>query len=357
MNIDFHYGIIYVVSRLAGLAPIDAETVAHACQYVDDTNQPGVLLFEDGQSYDRFVSAHKMIDYANFDDGKDRLVWAPFHFLPGNQGDTFEKRVVCRPDSAVAREMVRRFLIGPRRDNDLHRLGILLHTYVDTWAHQGFSGTISDGNCVAYLDGHEHDHATWYQKLTDELSKAADRIQSEVVETMVKVGHGAALHFPDLPWAKWSYTNGFGEAVERDNLPDFVCAATMAYKVIAAFRAGIADFAAMPDMAKAQIDLIRDTLGQDQNHDAEERLFALSERLGGGAFPELPEAIPVYIAKGPGSWKEQATGLTTVGDGDVPPVWSPAFERSDYRKFHDAVKEHRMDVTQYLLPQFGLRLA
>jgi len=38
-------------------------------------------------------------------------------------------------------------------------------------------------------------------------------------------------------------------------------------------------------------------------------------------------------------------------------VWSEAFEQSDYRKFHDAIKEHRFVVTQIILPKHGVRLA
>lgn len=36
MNIAFHYGVIYVMSRLAGMCLKDVQTVAHSCQYVDD---------------------------------------------------------------------------------------------------------------------------------------------------------------------------------------------------------------------------------------------------------------------------------------------------------------------------------
>src|SRR5947209_2863832 len=138
MNIDFHYGIIYVVNRLAGLPPADAGTVAHACQYIDDATTNGVLTFAGGESFDRFASAHEAFDYLNCLDSDNRLVWAPFHFLPGGEGDTFDKRVVCRKDSKVAREMVRRFLANHPEENELQALGVLLHTYVDTWAHQGF---------------------------------------------------------------------------------------------------------------------------------------------------------------------------------------------------------------------------
>jgi len=357
MNIDFHYGLIYVVSRLAGMSPQEAGTIAHACQYVDDATTPGVLLFAEGQTYERFVSAHSMLDYKNCEDARDRMVWAPFHFLPGNEGQTFEDRVVCRPDSAVAREMVKRFLGAKRKDNDLHHLGILLHTYVDTFAHYGFSGTISDINCVAHLDGHDHDRATWLEKLKANLEVAIDEVQSAAVQLAVKVGHGAALHFPDLPWAKWTYVNGKNEEVKRDNLPGFVAAANMAYKVVRAFRAGTADFVAQPDLPADQKTLIEAVLMGCQSHDPDVRLANIRVKLSDGAVAPLPEPIPPYVAKGEGSWKHKATGLDTVGDGGIPPQWTQTFETSDYRKFHDAVKEHRMDVTQYLLPEFGLRLA
>lgn len=83
MNIDFHYGIIYVVSRLAGMYPADAKTIAHACQYIDDATTTGILVFEEGQTFDRFASAHESFDYHNCLDPENRMVWAPFHFLPG----------------------------------------------------------------------------------------------------------------------------------------------------------------------------------------------------------------------------------------------------------------------------------
>ena len=37
---------------------------------------------------------------------EQRLVWVPFHFLPGDKGDTLERKLVCQMDSPIAREMV-----------------------------------------------------------------------------------------------------------------------------------------------------------------------------------------------------------------------------------------------------------
>ncbi|MYM42183.1 DUF6765 family protein, partial [Duganella qianjiadongensis] len=65
MNIDFHYGVAYIISRLGGLSKEDARVVAHACQYVDDATTPGLLRFSGGETFERFASAHKMFDYKN----------------------------------------------------------------------------------------------------------------------------------------------------------------------------------------------------------------------------------------------------------------------------------------------------
>jgi hypothetical protein len=72
MNIDFHYGVIYVVSRLAGMKQQDAAIVAHACQYVDDATTDGVHEFKGGDTFERFASARAVLDYSNFEDALER---------------------------------------------------------------------------------------------------------------------------------------------------------------------------------------------------------------------------------------------------------------------------------------------
>ena len=190
MNIDFHYGVVYIVARLGGLPCEEALTVAHACQYVDDATTPGILRFAGGETFERFATAHKLFDYSNAENDQNRLVWTPFHFLPADVKEAL--RDLMRTNTSI-----------------------------------------------------------------DELQRL-----------------------------------------------DSVCAAVRA-----------------------------------------------------GAIPGLKESIPGYIAKGPGSWKCEATGLVSDDDAGERPPWSMAFERSDYRRFHDAVKEHRFVVTQEILPAYGLRIA
>lgn len=358
MNIDFHYGVIYVLARAAGFDRAKAETVAHACQYVDDSTVTGTLDFEGGQSFERFASAHEMYDHKNMVRDSDKRVWAPFHFLPACEGDTFEEKCVCKPDSQIARAIIQEAIRLREHENALHRLGVTIHVYVDTWAHQGFTGTISPHNVVHNLHSDHHEHEKLLVRLRRMVGAAKDLVENELANMIVRLGHGAALHLPDLPWAKWGYTNGNGDPIDRENLPQFMEAADMAYRAMKGFLRGNVDFVSengLPDNVKSAL---QELLHGNRSEDPEERLERLAELVAGGSIPGVHENIPAYVAKGHRSWKFLATGITSHSDdGLSAPVWSEAFERSDYRKFHEAVKEHRAFVTGELLPQYGVRLA
>ncbi len=137
MEIDFHFGVTYVVGRLAGLRHDEAQIVATASQYVDDTVNSGTLRFRTGEAYSRATTAHKALDFHNLNNVDERCVWVPFHFIPGNQsegrGDEFLDRMVCRPNSDVAQAMVRRCIENQDHPFALHQLGITAHVFMDTW--------------------------------------------------------------------------------------------------------------------------------------------------------------------------------------------------------------------------------
>jgi hypothetical protein len=86
-------------------------------------------------------------------------------------------------------------------------------------------------------------------------------------------------------------------------------------------------------------------------------LRTVREWVKAGRIPGLKEPVPGYIGKGHGSWKYLATGLACDDDTGDKPAWTSDFEKSDYRLFHDAVKEHRFVITQEILPARGLRIA
>jgi hypothetical protein len=170
------------------------------------------------------------------------------------------------------------------------------------------------------------------------------------------LGHGAALHYPDQPWARWHYVNGHGVAVRRENLKDFVEAADMACRAVHAFCAGDTNYENHPGLTTEAKAAIRNLLDTNRNLDEQIRLDIIQKTVADGKIPGLREEIPVYVGKGRNSWKHLATGILEDGDGGQRPAWGEEFEASDYRKFHDAVKEHRFIVTQDILPSHKLRL-
>jgi hypothetical protein len=357
MNIDFHYGVVYVVARAAGLSEDDAGTVAHACQYVDDATTPGILIFQGGETYERFASAHSMYDYHNAEDSMNRVVWAPFHFLPGGEGPTLDEKAVCRCNSDVAKDIVRAAIRRKGIDNALHRLGVTLHVYVDTWAHQGFSGIESDYNRISHLRAEDCTPEQWWQRVDDFTKHLENDVVSDALSRFFPLGHGAALHYPDQPWAVWSYVNGKGHEVHRDNLPQFIEAADWACKAVQGFIAGDERFEAFPGLSHAVREALRNLLTFNREDDPDVRLEKLCDALLAGEIADLRGSVPKYIAKGEGSWKHLATGLVAKDDTGARPVHGPTFENSDYRHFHDAVKEHRFVVTQQILPAVGVRIA
>jgi len=77
-------------------------------------------------------------------EGNDtRLVWVPFHFMPGGEGRTFEEKLVCTENSVIVNKVFEHYIspsvIKNHRPHALHLIGIWAHTYADTFSHQGFS--------------------------------------------------------------------------------------------------------------------------------------------------------------------------------------------------------------------------
>ncbi|NML44608.1 hypothetical protein HHL11_12655 [Ramlibacter sp. G-1-2-2] len=360
MQIDFHHAVTYVCCRLAGMDDAGAAVVAHAAQYVDDATNDGPLQFATGERYVRVTSAHQTLDLRlNSDAADNRMVWVPFHFLPGNDAvapgtdadEAFIRRMVCRPNSQVAQEMV--FDCIERQDKvfALHRLGVALHTYVDTWAHQGFVGMVNDFNKVDAIQV-QPDPAYRNTEVYADLTSGATRAKAFVAGHL-PVGHASVLTFPDLPFLRWSFTRDNGEKVVRDNPGDFLVAAQNMFDMARRYVARDRNLASadLPAADRQAIDtLLRNTIALE----GEERHKAWAEAIAQGRFSFGPTQVD-YIDSGPGSWKFQAVGQDPdVEDGSERFDFTPAFLTSHWKRFHDAVQHHRLFILHELLPRHGL---
>jgi len=225
MQKDFHYYCVAVLARAAGFKSEDALTIAYASQYVDDATEPLTIRVDPEEGEEDFSPTHTaynlfMPDQAVKTLGREapREVLMAFHFLPPvPDGSDY----VVRQNSQFAQEVLRhaQSLTGnPRRA--LCALGVALHTFADTWAHEGFSGRRARENQVEALQVYERSTDTW--RPLPGLSRALPR-----------TGHAEAGHLPDLPHKRWLCDVGRSKRVmERNNAEHFRQAARTIYTTL-----------------------------------------------------------------------------------------------------------------------------
>lgn len=345
MQIDFHHAVTYVTARIAGFSPAEADIVAYAAQYVDDATCDGAIKFDNKAIYQRISSSHKTIDFQNFDPVEDLLVWMPFHFLPGNGGadpgenpeGTFIHKLVCLPDSPVARDMLDAAFADRNKPYALHRLGIAMHVYADTWAHQGFAGVLHEINEVDDFD--EIGNTGVFE---GGLKDFRNRFLEKAVPPL---GHGKANVFPDMPFLSWSYVNGHGTQVVRNNTDLFCDAAQALCKTMQRYR-GVAE----SGIGDTDMQAIRPLFTELKREDGSERHEEWLKAIAVGRFSFGPVTVS-YAEDGKGSWKADALGTSR----DMPTYrYRETFLSSNWKLFHDALQLHRLTVAHDILPKYGI---
>lgn len=350
MQIDFHHAVTYLCARMAGFVAAEAEIIAYSAQYVDNAILDGIIRFTSGARFSRLATAHEMLDLENMDYEDGLKVWQPFHFLAGN-GDCdagidpagkFIEKLICRSDSVVARHMVRAAFADHAKPYALHRLGIAMHVYADTWAHQGFAGIKHEVNDISEVE------ASGFG--------AGGRIRAKLLERAAPpVGHGQAGVLPDMPFLRWSYRNGLGQSIARDNTELFCDAADHMVKWMQRFRAGDPEGEAPGITDHRNAAAIRRLFTELTDEDGGIRHQAwLAAIAGGHTFIVDGQALaerPDYTPNGPGSWKWQALGRDSVLD-----VYEmqDGFATSNWKRFHDAAQVHRFTVLHDVLPAYGI---
>jgi hypothetical protein len=349
MQIDFHHAVTYVTARAAGFAQPQAEKIAYAAQYVDDCTSEGTIYFNNQALYHRISSAHKMLDKRNAQALANHQVWLPFHFLPGNgnlpagqnPGTRFIEKIICRPNSPVAQDMVAACIADKDKEYGLHRLGVTMHIYADTWAHQGFAGVLHPINEVE--DAQETSDSGIFDK------PLATILRDLLDDAIPPLGHGRANVFPDMPFLSWAYVNGHKQEVLRDNRKDFCTAADHLCMAMKRYIAGDpkAQVTGLGEQDKAQV---KKMLRETKKEKGKDRHAVWLKAIADGKFSFGAEDI-TYIPRGRGSWKEQALGVSH--DMQVH-IYKDDFLSSDWKQFHDAIQAHRFQMIHDILPRYGI---
>ncbi len=219
MQTDMHYYGTYTMARAAGLHPSAAQVIAQAAEYVDDSDVITIPL-QDGTFLEAPATAHHPVNRANLDEIDQRKIWIPFHFIPANQGDSFEERLICRKDSDIAQELVAHHAGLPDDGFSLELMGITAHVYADTFSHYGFSGISSDLNRVDAdsIALHVTDKSV-LDYIVNKTKDFKDRyIFGAAANTLSGLGHGAVSTYPDRPYLRWSFRYEATEDLSGDRV-------------------------------------------------------------------------------------------------------------------------------------------
>ncbi|MEG2125775.1 MAG: hypothetical protein RRY14_08020 [Hydrogenoanaerobacterium sp.] len=247
MNIAFHYYAIKAVAAFAGLPDREAQIIAEYSQFIDDystrdtiyTNWAPQDLVEAGvvkKKADRkfeiplittgFVSMWETAQLVSSDFRNRMLI--PFHFIlprrmvPENFTQVVEQAGIN--DNQIISELLRRVCQNvqtapqrSQRDLQLMYLGMVLHTFCDTYAHQGFSGHRQDSNGY---------------KITRVLRQAETSLSDVTAQyssagfvpyhKFPNIGHCTVGHVPDDTYLNFRLEKPDHGTYERSNLLAFI---------------------------------------------------------------------------------------------------------------------------------------
>jgi len=354
-----HYYGTYAMARAAGLTRDASRTIATAAQFVDDNASKDNIGFKDGARLDSEATAHHAYQIKNIDLEDQRRIWVPFHFLPGNEGDSFTERLICRKDSRIAREMIRHSLRLAKQPYALPLMGIAAHVYADTFSHYGFSGIssrrnkIKDGSIAFLVDlkpGTEkyiRDKEKAFRETYTQECGLMDNVKSFFAENLSgALGHGDAVTFPDRPYLKWGfeYEDPEKKSLRRNNPKTFLKGCEVLHRFFRRFAMsrpeyGDENFSAFPPIRA----LVEDVLKTEARKSGRIRAWQEAAKSG-RLFASGPEPIPRYNAD---LWHNQRDNLSRRKDSSGIPGL-PVY------RFYQAASVHRNYVLRDLLPSHGL---
>ena len=245
MKKDFHYSVVKILAVNAGFEEKEAQTIAHASQYVDDatthkpvriTNPPHFIrehprYDKNMRIFDPICTAHKLLGFVSgLLEEVQKKVYVSFHFIPEKNfsGINFikHKHYVTKENGELPNELVKNAVkelkkaSNPERTQKLIKLGLTLHSYADTWSHQGFSGIHSPFNDIKSLK-----------------SKKYGEWDSVSYGYRPDIGHAEADDYPDITNLEWKYdydeTNNITNAkTERTNSEIFIDSSEHIFKYL-----------------------------------------------------------------------------------------------------------------------------
>ncbi|HBF0841521.1 DUF6765 family protein [Clostridioides difficile] len=269
MNLDFHYYGTYLAAKIAGYNDLDANTIAYAAQYVDESTK-SMILDDVNFTLPTVQTNSELIGYYadftswgykwNLDSLNEiKKVWIPFHFLPGNLNNQFEYkgvkeskgltinwkfkdgdnqkfRLMCLPNSETVSAIINDLIYFHNTEEyKLQFIGMRMHVLADTWAHMYFIGKpewyINDVKEFIAEESKYIEETKW-TKAEEYRNKSWHSINFIGVpgfggyEGTSYHGHGRMGHIPDYGYLNYRYIPNWSSTddkvkIEKNNQDDF----------------------------------------------------------------------------------------------------------------------------------------
>lgn len=380
MDKDFHYYGTYVAACLAGYPQGEAQVIAHAAQYVDDSY--GSYLLKKGDNYIDFQpipTCQDMWRIPTSNDEVKRSIWVPFHFLPGNYKSqelpnhnlpdpNYESRMkqytgpredkgwfsgwkcssrgrwqfklMCLPQSPLVTRMINNTInVFKGTPYELYMAGIRMHVLADTGAHMYYAGTPI---------WHVNDVSDDVIDLTVKPNKKIPfgplsewcTTPGTGYESFNYLGHGRMGHIPDYPWLIYKYHPKWSkDPIVKDNPKEYLRTFKEMVTALRCIREGrtynVLNVDPLEGMyEKIVLDILnqKHPFGQSYEKNVSTRCnWWVNAIKNLGDFPE-PEKYD------PGAWLNKAKQAKSLED----------IKKTDYYKFNKAAIEHLDFVRAYL---------
>ncbi len=358
MQRDFHHTLIYCLCRLAGMKSKYCNIVAYCSMQVDDAAFGHALKFNEGCAFWQTRTAHSMLSRSIFDVSDAFNVWLPFHFLPGGDGKNTAQALITCPEGSANKFLKEDVLNQGNSPYGLHRLGIFLHVYADSYSHQDFKGYYDTHNDIKLISGRQLKNnrqlvREWFLKK---------------ISFLAPIGHGQALQNPDIPFAIWSYRRKGGKIIRVNNLQErFIPAMDNIYQFLLNYLEKNPQYRGKGkriDLADYRIRFIK-LLANRSNSRARHQLWL---QLIRNNFLQLDDfdRIDATLDYHPRSWfKEAVQAIKAKGLKQRLETFTynyykfekkAAFENSNWVLFMRAAAIHKYHVLHIILPRCGLTI-
>ena len=387
MQEDAHYYGTYSIARSAGLKPQDARVIAYSAQFVDHSTHTDDKEHKDGGLIYTVATAHHapqaVYDTALYGTKGQRRMWVPFHFYPGNEGDSLSKKMICQKDSLLVNEMFDNHMnrIKENLPYILHLIGIASHVYMDTFSHYGFSGLSSRNNKVDQStfkfpedkieeikkhhkkfkkkNGKEFYRKNWRESVSkqgffgwfaEKFPKIAGWLSSK---TTGALGHGSVATCPDLPFLKWSFT--YKESKEfsgnRDNPKTFLEGYEKLHKKLIRvsktyYKNETLQYRDFSEIEKTIREILSYRSSVEKGHN--ERIIKWKKAVESGRLFDVSPNQKEFLNYDEKDWRLQKDELFKKLK------CSAKATELDVYKFHQAADYHRHYTIKQLLPKYGI---